>query len=85
MTPEEILYELFDPIEFGRCKKDDLQLAVTLNPSVDRILTAMEEYGKQQWNEAIKLAAEEVEIIEIPWGLGVDTSVNKQSILKLLK
>jgi len=29
---------------------------------VDRILTAIEEYGKQQWNEAIKLAAEEAQL-----------------------
>ena len=37
---------------------ENLQLVVTLNPSVDRIMSAMEEYAKQKVAEAEETAFE---------------------------
>ena len=51
--------------------------------SESEVYKLVEEYGKQQWNEAIKLAAEKAEITGEFFGY--EYSVNKQSILKLLK
>lgn len=55
------------------------------------ILDWMEEYGKQQWNEAIKLAAEEATYqgggytLDQEYEYHTPIGVDKQSILKLLK
>ncbi len=47
-TPIEILFEVFDPSpQDCTTPEQDLQLAITLNPSLDRIKLAMEEYAKQ--------------------------------------
>ena len=46
-----------------------------------KIQLLCDEYGKQQWNEAIKLAAEEATFDK----KYVPSKVDKQSILKLLK
>lgn len=40
----EILNEIFEPVaEDCRTWKDDLQLAITLNPDIDKVLEAMKE------------------------------------------
>lgn len=61
--------------------------------SYDAMERAFEEYGKQQWNEAIKLAAESVRLslngTNTPYGehncKQGDWTVNKGFILELLK
>ena len=46
------------------------------------IIPSMEEYGKQQYNQAIKDAAENA---EMSWDFVHGYEINKDSILKLLK
>jgi len=53
-----------------------------------RVIKALEEYGKQQWNEAIDAVAENAEVkkIESPHGEWLDEWViDTESILKLKK
>lgn len=89
-TKFEILKYIFNPIDDDQSnEKQDLQLAIALNPSIDRILFAMEEYGKQQYNQAIVDASENAETTYPEYLDGNNTvnevSVNKDSILKLKK
>lgn len=88
-TKLEILKYIFDPIDDDQSnEKQDLQLAITLNPSIDRILFAMEEYGKQQYNQALEDAAEKVQIKSVDEYQGEEfryLTIDKQSILKLKK
>lgn len=55
MRALKILSEVYDCNE----STDDLQLFVTLNPSIERIVKAMELFGKEQYNQAIKDSLEE--------------------------
>ncbi len=46
--PEEILNELFETVSQDcTTPKQDLQLAITLNPDLDKIVLAMERYASQ--------------------------------------
>lgn len=41
-TKIEILQDIFDPVSLDcQTEKDDLQLAITLNPSIEKVLQAM--------------------------------------------
>ena len=89
-TPEEILKSILT-IEAMRVNNPDY--------TFNKVIEAMEEYGKQQWNEAIEAAAEEAKskcvIYEIPNNstdytgvtkkIKLTSDVDKQSILKLKK
>lgn len=46
-TKEQILEEIFQATG-----EDELQLAITLNPSLEHIVKAMEEYAEQAFNAA---------------------------------
>lgn len=100
MTPEEILKKFGLIDQLGE-----------IHSYSDEVIFAITEYGKQQWNEAIKLAAEEAQLNKKYYNIydhktmyerwknkgyprmdgygsqsGVDVvSIDKQSILKLLK
>ena len=53
-TKEEILQYIFDPTSFDcKTEKEDLQIAITLNPSLERILWAMQEYADQEVNKVL--------------------------------
>jgi hypothetical protein len=55
---EEILYKEFDAIsEDCRTRKEDIQLAITLNPDVDKIINAMDENGKQMCIDLLEYMA----------------------------
>ena len=41
---EEILVKYFEPCGIDDNEREDLQLAITLNPSLDRIINAMQAY-----------------------------------------
>lgn len=78
---EEILAKIFEPTSQDcSTTKQDLQLAITLNPDLNRILEAM----KQACSQILDLAAETAEIDDngetyescIYW-------VNKNSILQI--
>ncbi len=79
-SAEAILIEVFDPSgEDCQTCREDLQLAVTLNPSLELVEQAINEARR----EAIKEAAEVAE--SLPGGNHEAYGpVNKQSILDLL-
>jgi hypothetical protein len=86
MTAEEILKNYVD--------KDSVdELSINVWPD---ILFALEEYGKQQWNEAIEKATKEARVHYLPCGIVSEcgchgtcerpiTSVDARTILKLKK
>lgn len=47
-TPEQILSEIW------QCREDELQLYVTLNPDVYKIIVAMNTFANQQVEQALK-------------------------------
>lgn len=84
-TPEEILNEIFD----SSYRKD-----YRTEYPIDCIISAMQEYGKQQYSQAIKDAAENAKVKSIVIGRTYSLygfhnefvyTVDKDSILKLLK
>ena len=80
---EEILITVFDPVSwYCSTRRQDLQLAITLNPSLDEIKQAMKEACRQ----TLELAAENAEV-EIEERMGQKTGlvwVDKQSILNTI-
>lgn len=86
MIPEEIIDKMCDEMPWVFVRKAQIM------PYLEE---AFEIYGKQQWNEAIKLAAEEVQLghkLELwddpkeggdAWAKVI--IIDKESILKLLK
>lgn len=89
MTPEEInAIEFVDNYKFEEASRN-----YTWCYSEEEVYKLVEEYGKQQWNEAIKLAAESVRLslngTNTPYGehncKQGDWTVNKGFILELLK
>lgn len=80
----KILQKVFEPTSFDcQTEKQDLQIAITLNPDLYKILEAMEMAQKEAYNQAINDAAESATIRFIPFS--DNQEVNKESILKLLK
>lgn len=54
----DILCKEFDPVsEDCRTMRGDLQLAITLNPSIDKIINAMDENGKQMCLDLLEYIA----------------------------
>jgi hypothetical protein len=51
LTPEEMLMEVFNPSSQDcTTPEQDLQLGITLNPDLDKIIQAMKRYAEQdQW------------------------------------
>lgn len=87
MTPEKInAIEFIDNYTFDFESSDESYLY-----SEEEVYKLVEEYGKQQWNEAIKLAAEEATYqgggytLDQEYEYHTPIGVDKQSILKLLK
>jgi len=76
-TPEEILNSYYNG-------GYDLQLEVTLNPSVEIISMLIEEAQKEAWNEAILKAAKDAQPTKQNYKLYENAYVDKQSILKNL-
>jgi L-cysteine desulfidase len=76
-TAEEILREIYNEND---SQEDNLQLAITLNPSLERIIKAINEARI----EAIKECAEAAKSEWVRWGEHMGHQVEKQSILKLI-
>jgi len=76
-TPDEILRQHL-PI--------DLMLANNADWTFYRVIDALEEYGKQQYNQAIRLISENAKTKKVGnSGSWLDAEVDKESILELLK
>ncbi len=79
-TAEEILLEIFNPSpQDYQTWREDLQLTITLNPSLEFIEQAINQARK----EAIEECAEKAEI-ELLSDCTGEFQVDKQSILKLI-
>jgi len=74
-TPEEILGKIT-----GLTITDDM---VRMQTEISYLLQAMKEYGNQQYDQAIKDAAESAKIRFIPFSDNIE--IDEDSILKLLK
>ena len=56
---EEILNKIFDPVsEDCRTRSEDLQLAITLDPSLDKIKLAQDEYADARMKQLLQYLAE---------------------------
>ena len=78
---EEILVKTFEPsLQLCSTITQDLQLAITLNPNLNKIKEAMKETAKQ----ALELAAENVEIEELNEPPFEEFIVDRQSILNTI-
>ena len=92
-TAKEVFTEIWTD-HFGNDEELDKELQIILNDH-DYIFMAIEEYGKQQYNQAIEDAAENVEMIRSYYPTTATTTnpspqikyaaIDKQSILKLKK
>ena len=55
---EEILYKEFDAIsEDCKTRKEDIQLAITLNPDLDKIINAMDYYATSMCMDLLEYMA----------------------------
>ena len=80
-TAEEFLMNEFDPqIEDCRTFQEDLRIVLILNPSLEKIVTAINEARKEAIEECAERAATKLE----KFGKDVITVIDKQSILSLI-
>lgn len=85
MKPEEILINIWEPSPFGSKYIEDLQLAITLNPDLDRIIEAMEDFGKQCFDAAREIECTTVgDIDDIPGVVHSNKFINFEDYLKSL-
>lgn len=78
---EEILTDVFEPTgQDCTTPRQDLQLAITLNPSLDKIKSAMKEAIKQ----SLDLASENAHLSYAPEAYADPWRVNKESIINII-
>ena len=81
-TAEEILLDVFNPASMDcQTYREDLQLAITLNPTLGLI----EKSINQAREEAINECAENAKSEWVRFGTNMGHQVDRQSILKLIE